>query len=177
MGYRISWLGARVPASRLLEAVGLTATDQPDEANESRFSVAELPTGWSIIWSNDEEWATLERVPTLSATVPTIAGMVDETIMVAFTDYADPTTRWFVQYGLEEDGVLAGSWPETLEPVIATARHRQAGESDDPDDSIDHVFEVPVEAGRIATGWRYDEAVFDWGRPVFMVAVPSAARA
>ncbi|MBJ6123081.1 hypothetical protein [Sphingomonas mollis] len=143
MGFQISWLAARAPKATLLEALHLTDTGVPDEANEAPFSVAELSGGWSLIWSNDVEWALPSRVPVLVTQTAVVAFMVFEGIDASFVDYAGPDGNWSVSYGLEDGGALHGEWPPALAPVAAAASGP---------------FDVPGDLARALTGYAYNRA-------------------
>lgn len=162
MGFHISWLAAKTAKATLLDALRLTDTGVPDEANEAPFGVAELPGGWSVVWSNDMEWATSSHVESLTATTPVVSFLVGEGIDVSAVTYAGPDGNWHVDYGMEADGELAGEWPAALAPVALAAKSP---------------FDVPVDLAHALTGYEYSRSGYDWGDVRFTVATATGVSA
>ncbi len=155
MGYQISWLAAKTPKATLLDALRLTDTGVPDDANEAPFCVAELPAGWSIIWSNDMEWATCSLVGNLAASTAVVAFLVGEGIEVSAVTYAGPDGNWHVGHGMEDDGKLTGEWPAALAKVALAAKSP---------------FDIPIDLAFALTGYEYSRFGYEWGEVRFTAA-------
>ena len=68
MGFSISWLGFKaLSKAEILRRTGFRDTGAYDEANESPFSLAELPNGWTILFSNDFDYGAGEHLIGLSS--------------------------------------------------------------------------------------------------------------
>jgi hypothetical protein len=67
VGFKVSWIGFDGKGkTSALEKVGLQDTGEPDRANEALFSGAEIPGGWFILFSNNFEFVSRERLAQLS---------------------------------------------------------------------------------------------------------------
>ena len=130
MGYRISWLAAKgLSSNALLDHFDFRSTDERDEANEAPFSTAELPTGWTILWSNDPTFANVERCQRLSEKAPIVSCWVNETVMLSSANYFEGGNYlWFVghnaqegQYDLQSDGSL----PPQFDAIKERLTHQQ----------------------------------------------------
>jgi hypothetical protein len=54
MGFSISWVAFKnLSMAEVLKRSGFRDSGTEDEANETPFSLAELPTGWAILFSDD----------------------------------------------------------------------------------------------------------------------------
>jgi hypothetical protein len=164
MGFRISLLAAKAEKAVVLSHLGLTDAGQADEANEAPLSAAQLPSGWTIVWANDCDWADAKRLDGMMPRPAIAALMVHEGVMAADLRVDDGADRWSVSYGVDEEGELAGDWPATFASIVAEA---QARERDDESGEVDHLFDIPVAIMEEITGHRYD-AVSD---ATFTIAV------
>ena len=82
MGFKISWIGfSGTTKAGALEKVGLTDTGEADEFNEEPFSGAEIPGGWFIVFANDFQFVSPQRLARLSGDCRVIACQVHEGIM------------------------------------------------------------------------------------------------
>lgn len=171
MGYRISWLAVPIGAKdRLLDILELTDTGEPDEANEAPFSAATLPTGWTVLWSNDQRYAASHAGALSRVLAPVIAVEINETCMHSTASLFDGgERRWRVHHeGDERIDFLQkeGPLPPDAPAIEAQARAAQA-EEDRGAAEVDHIFEVPLEIARAICGYKHDRAGFDWGEPAF----------
>jgi hypothetical protein len=176
MGFRISWLAAKgLSKSALFAHFGLHDTGVVDEANESPFSVAELPTGWTVLWSNDQKFANIERATELSRLAPVISCMVNETVMFSSANYfEDGTYKWFVGHNAQEgmfDLQIEGDLPSQFEDIRTSLMQQQDSEGGDAAD-VDFIFDIPLELARTVCGFKHDMTQFDWGEPEFFEAKP-----
>jgi hypothetical protein len=176
MGYRISWLaGEGIGRERLLAALDLSDTGEPDEANEATFSVADLPTGWTVLWANDEEYANEARGAELSRNrFRTIAVHVNETCMHSTAALFENGQRyWRLHHeGDERIDVLEaeGFLPDEAGEIEKIARAQQA-EENAGSAKVDYLFDIPLNVAKTVCGYKHDQWRFDWGEPSFTVAV------
>jgi hypothetical protein len=179
MGFSISWVAFEgLDKPEALARLGLEDTDRPDDANRAPFSCAQLPTGWTILISNDFDFASDERLKALSEGVQVLGGRVEEHIMHCATSaWRDGRPSWRIVHDssvglrhLDADGAL----PDTFETARASALAELAEDGGD-DSEVDYVFDVPVEVAAAVCGWRHDQWKFDWGEPRF-TAVRDPAR-
>lgn len=178
MGYRISWLAAEgADKATLLDHFGLVSTGEPDEANEVAFSVAELPTGWTVLWSNDPTFASVERCQPLSKLAPVLSCWVNETVMFSSANYFENGNfLWFVGHNAQEglrNLESDGSLPAQLDDIKARLLAEQDAEDADSAE-VDFVFDIPLELAQSVCGFKHDQSEFDWGTPQFVGAERSA---
>jgi hypothetical protein len=171
LGFRISWLAAKgVPKADLLSHFGFQDTGEPDEANEAPFSIAELPTGWTVLWSNDQTFAKIEICTPLSFKAPVLSCWVNETVMFSSANYFDQGNYlWFVGHdaqrgmsSLESDGELPSQFADIRDRLFA----QQTAEGGDQAD-VDFIFDVPLELAQSICGFKHDIYDFEWGVPKF----------
>ena len=174
MGYRISWLAAKgLSSNALLDHFDFRSTDERDEANEAPFSTAELPTGWTILWSNDPTFANVERCQRLSEKAPIVSCWVNETVMLSSANYFEGGNYlWFVghnaqegQYDLQSDGSL----PPQFDAIKERLTHQQDQGGGDKAD-VDFIFDIPLELAHSICGFKHDMWKFEWGEPEFFIA-------
>jgi hypothetical protein len=172
VGFDISWIAFRdTPKARVLEMLGVRDTGEVDPAYEAFFSGAELPTGWFILWANDCEYASPERVKELSADSRVLACQVDEhTMKSRALCYERGAKLWDIWHDLQRselDLTVSGSPPQEFESIRTRLMQQQ---DDGPTLNglpIDYLFDIPVETAALMCGFRHDRAWFDWGEPVF----------
>lgn len=182
MGFRISWLAARgIGRERLLASLNLVDTGEPDEANEAPFSIADLPTGWSVLWSNDEAYADEALASALSRSDgPVLAVRVNETCMHSTAAlFEHGQRRWRVHHEGDEtiDFLeIDGEAPAEARAIEEEARSLQA-EEDVGGAEVDYMFDVPLEIARHVCGFKHDLGGFDWGEPMFTAVTPQGSTA
>lgn len=134
------------------------------------FSLAELPTGWAILFSNDFNYGSAERLIGLSAGATVLACQAEEHIMFSAAHCcADGREAWSVwhdsargRYDLSTQGAL----PAEFEPIrkrLTAAQDADGGARG----LVDYTFDIPVELAAELTGYRHDRWKFDWGQPHF----------
>lgn len=163
-----------------MEALSFQDTGQEDEANEAPFSVAYLPTGWSVIWSNDFEYASPSNILRLSSPLRLIGCQVEEHVMFTACHAAkDGRALWNVWHNFQEGGIYdlnsSGEVPKEFEIFAATRRAEQDAAGGDKSE-VDYCSEVPLDLAMALTGYRHDRFRFDWGEPRFTVIEPLRRR-
>lgn len=179
MGFKISWIAFEgMDKADVLSRMAMSDTGKPDEAYEASFSLAQLPTGWSVLFANDFEYASDRRMAPLSAGGRLIALQVHEGVMCArAVEFRNGQLIWWVGHDSEE-GIehldAEGDLPAAFAVVRARLFAEQA-ENGGTEADVDYIFDVPVELAAELTGYRHDQAMFDWGEPLF-TAVEAASR-
>jgi hypothetical protein len=171
MGFKISWLGFKgLSKEQILDRVGLRDTGEPDEANEAPFSIAEIPHGWTILFTNDTLYAGAEKIIALSMGAQVVACQVHEGVMFSAA-YAAENGKliWSVSHN-SENGVydlsIDGNPPTSSEGLKARLT-REQDEAGGSDADVDYLFDVPVELAASIADYRHDRWQFDWGEPRF----------
>jgi hypothetical protein len=82
MGFSISWIGFKaLNKTEAIRRAGFRDTGSQDEANEAPYSAAALPTGWTILFSNDFDYGSAEHLLGLSLGTMVVACQAEEHIM------------------------------------------------------------------------------------------------
>lgn len=179
MGYRISWIGFEgLDRAACLALIGMRDTARVDEANEAPFSMANLPTGWTILFSNDFDYASDHRLAVCSNACRVIGCRIDETIMYSSaTAFENGHALWSVCHDsgeglmhLQARGESPKEFADIREKLIAEQEADGGAEAD-----TDYVFEIPVELAAVSTGYRHDRWKFEWGEPEFTEVEPAVA--
>jgi hypothetical protein len=174
MGFSISWFGFENKSkAEVLALFGLRDLGTVDEANGALFSVAELPTGWTILFVNDYEFGgDAEVLAEVSRVGYVVACQAEEHVMAsAARGYRDGREEWQVVHDSSrgrDDIAVRGQPPARLTKI----RRRLAAQQQEPGEwpRVDFLFDVPVELAASETGYRHDRHRFDWGQPQFTAA-------
>lgn len=173
MGFRISWVGFEdLDRRSCLNLIGMTDTGEPDEATEAPFSMATLPTGWTILFANDFDYASDKRLAQLSGRCRVVGCQVQETVMYCrAAGYNQGKLVWSATHDsskgllhLETVGTLPGQFAE-IERQLRAEQEENGGEDAD----TDYIFDIPTATTAALTGYKHDVAIFDWGEPAFTV--------
>ena len=168
MGFKVSWIGFDGKSKPgVLEMVGLKDTGEPDEVNEAPFSGAEIPGGWFILFSNNFDFVTPDRLARLSVDCHIVACQVHEGVMVsAAFGYEHGHRVWELAHNAQQsvnDLTVAGSPPPSFEPI-----RRRLTQEQEAAIGVDYIFDIPVETAAAVSGYRHDRWSFEWGRPQFI---------
>jgi hypothetical protein len=171
LGFKISWIAFRgLTKPDLLQIISGTDTGIVDEANAAPFSLAEIATGWSILFANDFYFLSEQRLEFYSANCALVACQVHEGIMVsAACAYENGKEQWLINHEAElgiRNLDVYGSPP----PDFATIRDRLTKQQEEDDGDglpVDYFFDIPVETATSLCGYRHDRWKFDWGKPNF----------
>ena len=171
MGFRVSWIAFEgLGRQSCLDLVGMVDTGELDDACEAPFSMAVLPTGWGILFSNDFTYASDDRLSRFSGRCRIVGCQIEETIMYCrAAAYENGKLTWSAAHDSNE-GLLhletSGALPKEFEEIqrrLLEEQEQGGGESSD----TDYVFDIPIESAAALTGYRHDKWKFDWGEPAF----------
>lgn len=179
MGFSISWLAVQGKGRKaVLEELGLSATGQREEFPESPVTVAELPSGWLLVFANDfdADLVSDETLEALSAGCVVVACRVEEHVMVSYAQcYTSQVSTWRVLHDaergvdhLDTKGDLPAEFSSIRDSLLA---QQQAAEG------VDYVFDVPIALAQRLTSFRHDEGIPGAPEDLFEVVVPLPASA
>jgi hypothetical protein len=172
MGFSISWVGLQLPQPRALEIMGFHETGQIDAANEAPFSIAYLPNGWSIIWSNAFDYASRPDTIRRSSAARMIGCHVEEHVMFSSCHEAgNGQMVWNVWHDSQKsiyDIHSSGAVPKEFDGIVATQKGEQDAHGGDKS-SVDYLIDAPINLAASFTGYRYDRWRYNWGEPKFSV--------
>ena len=180
MGFSISWIAIRgISKADACTRLSIQDSSEPDEANESPVSGALLPTGWLVIFLNDlvHPFVAIEELCKLSEGCEVIGCQVEEHVMAsaAFL-YRNGRRIWNITHESEKGGdnlEVDGSPPSEFSTIKAKSIAAQQ-RSDEEDEGVDYIFEVPLELAEGVCGYKHDRWQFEWGEPHFTKFVPAA---
>lgn len=173
MGYMCSYIAVKgVATATLLEAVGLEPTASPLQVlpctREVNFCYRERPNGWTVLFSEDIEWASPERILALSHLGPAVGCQFED--KVEMTSLAIGADR-----GVELWRVFHNSRPEHLLDVsgdppadLPAIRDRYSKEQEEEPDA-DFMHEIPMALMQAVCGYRPDE---DMDEEMFLALKP-----
>jgi hypothetical protein len=178
MGFRISWIGfEKVLAADVLTMAGMRDTCEPGLPYEVPSAIAELATGWTILFSDDFTYAHEGRLRDLSGARPAarmLGVQVHEGMMAsAARCFRDAAVVWMVEHDTEVSLThlwTHGDLPAAFGAIKALQSDKQAREDAalaPAETTVDHIFDVPVLLAESVTGFRHDRDSFDWGTPRF----------
>jgi|CXWL01.1.fsa_nt_gi hypothetical protein len=182
MGFSISWIAVRgKPKGEILTALALQDTGEPDVANESAASGAELPGGWYILFLNDVMHPFTEEhiLAKLSRNCDAVTCQVEEHVMAsAAFAYTDGVKVWDIRHEsergprhLREGGMLPEPYQSIKRDLIA-----QQDKGDAEEEGVDYIWDIPVTLAFEAVGYRHDHVQLNSGEePTFTRLAESAA--
>jgi hypothetical protein len=169
MGFRISWIAFEgLDRARCLDLVCMTDTDHLDEANEEPFSMASLPTGWTVLFSNDFEYVSHQKLALLSDTCRIVGCRIDENVMYSSASaFENGKLIWSLAHNSSEGHEhleTARQLPDEFDEIRTRLSSQQ--------DVEDYIADIPLVIAAKCTGYRHDQWKFDWGVPAFMRVLP-----
>ena len=173
MGFSISWVAFKnLSKAEVLKRSGFRDSGTEDEANEAPFSLAELPTGWVVLFSNDFEYGAAEHLIGLSSGAMVLSCQVEEHVMFSAAHcYSNGREAWSVWHNSERghyDLSTRGTPPAEFAPIKIGLNAKQ-DDSGGATSIVDYTFDIPVDLAAELTGYRHDRWKFDWGQPIFTV--------
>lgn len=156
MGYSTSWIATRLPQAEARSHFSVRPTGQRSDFAEFTFSDAVLPNGWYLIVANRCDWAERQNLSRLSRGGELVTAFVEEHVMVSgASHWRDGKTVWAVEHNSElsadhlaETGTLPDGFREIADELM---------EKQETVDDCDYIFDIPVMAAKLLTGYRHDE--------------------
>lgn len=160
MGFSISWIGVRgLDRETILERLELVDTGEADDENQAYLSWAQLPDGWTIIFSNGTDYAEA-KLATLSMGGVAVGCEVEEHVMYCRArGYREGAELWSITHDPENgiyDLTAKGDLPAAFPPIKARFIADQDREGGDEAD-VDMIFEIPTETAKAVCGYKHDE--------------------
>jgi hypothetical protein len=178
MGFSISWIAFKnICKPEALKRLRFRDTGHDDPLNQAPFSMADLPSGWALLYVNDFQFGKDEHLVDLSAEGTVVACQVEEHIMFSAAHfYTSGKEVWSVWHDSDQGGrydvSTRGVAPPQLAAIVeclAALQDRNGGKKS----MIDFLFEAPVELAAELTGYRRSQTLFA-GHPLHFTAVERA---
>lgn len=164
MGWSSSWVAIQGGVeTEILEHLGLVETGQEVQpgTRSAPFSWAELPQGWVVVFSEDFEWASSNRVLELSRFGLTVGCQFEDKVAMTSSICAarDGVELWRV---FHDNEASIYRLDVTGEPPVALAAIRgrlfeEQEKAGGEDAGVDYVHEIPFELAQAVCGYRHDE--------------------
>ncbi len=163
MGWMCSWIAVKgVAKADLLQELGLEETGEAVEPGSRRrgMCVGEKPDGWIVLFNENAEWASEDRVRDLSRFGQAVGLQFEDKVqMTSIVWVADGgVSLWSVShvndpvYNLE----VTGRPPAEFD-AIRDQYFQEQDEDGGEDSSADYVHEIPIELAKSVCGYRADE--------------------
>lgn len=164
MGWSSSWVAIQGGAkTEILEHLGLVETGQDIQpgTGSAPFSLAELPQDWVVVFSEDFDWASTNRVLELSRFGLTVGCQFEDKVAMTSSICAarGGVELWRVFH--DHEGSIyrldvTGEPPVELAAIrgrLFEEQEKAGGE----DAGVDYVHEIPFELAQAVCGYRHDE--------------------
>jgi hypothetical protein len=142
----------------------MEGTGLREEIQESKYTVASTPSGWHLIIADrDGDWLVKPAIlQVVSTAAEAIACEVEEHCMVASASgWKNGVEKWSVLHDCEsqknpliESGVLPSAYLNIKKNLSA-----KQIDADKQGDSVDYLFDVPIELAHELTGFRHDQDI------------------
>jgi len=171
MGFNVSFIAVKgPPEATVLERLGMEATGRPGEAFR-REAIGTTDSGWLIVTSANEEFATRARVEALSAGGEAIGLWCNEVVMASQAyGFRDGAEIWSIEYDCQVDPpadlVTKGRLPDAFPEVYERLKREQAKEDEEkakaeadedsagPYYDVDHIYDLTHETVESVSGFR-----------------------
>jgi hypothetical protein len=184
MGWSCSWIAVRGKESdKLLDELRMQRSSEREAFPESRWTAANLPGGWFLVFRSDQcepptfEGSTLSGV---SANCELIHSSVEEHVMFCSTAYWRHGQKVFEIVHDAQKGIYdlqsSGDLPATFANVRTKFFSEQAVEGGEKA-NVDLIFEIPLQIGVEFTGFRHDHDYPTDEETPFRVLVADATQA
>ncbi len=163
MGWSCSWVAVQgVGKGEVLEVLDLIETGEQVEPGSrgAKLSCSERPDGWTVVFSEEFDWADRKRVLELSRLGPVVGCQFEDKVeMTSIASGAENGVElWRVAhvndpiYRLD----VSGAPPAELEGIrerIFRKQDEKGGEAA----GVDYVHDIPLEVAKAACGYRADD--------------------
>ena len=160
-------------AETLLEQLGVGHTKQNGDWSGADYSGRAFETGWYVLVIQGRRFDPDRDLPALAEGREILHVYVDDVVMHSTAVLLrDGKVIWRVTSDADEGYSEEGTPPTGLAPILAKLR-RQEAEQDPDGPEVDYVFDAPIEAAGLVTGFRgladgHDPALgagFEWLEP------------
>ncbi|HVY34209.1 MAG TPA: hypothetical protein VG960_07285 [Caulobacteraceae bacterium] len=161
MNFCLSWIAIKGPSkASVLQVLGLTEVAADVQPLQSKYEVAELPSGWTVILAADFNYPSPARMAAVSLGGKALACSINERTMYSVARfYEDGKAVWSVDHDGGEKGVyhldVAGDPPSELTEVRARLTARQ-DEKGGEDSDTDYLIELSGELSQVLCGYHFD---------------------
>jgi len=162
MGWFSSWIATQGgEAGELLEHLGLEETGVEVFPPDGKFSWAQFPNQWIVVFSQDFDWGNPDRVRELSRIGLTLGCQFEDKVEMTSLLFAarDGEELWRVfhnavgsTYRLD----VTGEPPSELWAIrdrIFQEQDSNGGETA----GVDYIHDIPFELAKVVCGYRHDE--------------------
>lgn len=161
MGFSISWIGFHsLGRTETLARGGFRGTGVVESFPTGNICFAALPTGWSLLFSKDVEYASPSVLAHLSEGATVLGCQVEEHSMVsAATLCTNGQQIWHVMHDSDAgryDLNATGTLPAQFAAIRSRLFAKQDAEPETGFMRVDYVFDIPVELAASFTGYRHD---------------------
>lgn len=165
MGYSLSWVAVKGRTdSEIHQSLGLKKTGRHGDYGKQRIVGRMLKKGWYIIIAQgcDDPITRTKTMAMLSKGCEAVACSIEEHVMFSSCAFWKKGKKtWSVTHRGDEgplDIVKTGKPPEScalLERELIEAQKKE----DNENESVDHVFDLPLVMAKQLVGFRHDEEV------------------
>lgn len=158
MGFSISWIATKsLAAAEALDLLGLTDTGDPTDRDDELVSLAELPSGWLLLYSTNFDFAAPGWLKALSTAGVAMGCQVEEHVMFSGVRFFEGGEEaWAVVHDSEQAAdhlSISGARPAELAPILERLTREQ--EEDEAGD-VDFIFDIPIELAAAICGFRHN---------------------
>ena len=175
MGFAVSYVAFNTaPKQEVLRLARLRETKRVGTDREPFYMLAEIPTGWTLLFVDDERYASDARLTMLSANHAVLGCQVEEhSTWSSAAFYIRGRQIWRISHHNEQgdfDLDVRGHPPPELSSIRARMEHEQrtVGEKQ----GVSYMSDIPVQLIAAQCGFRYDRSRFSCGKPDFYGAEP-----
>ena len=166
MGFMCSWIAVKgVSKDALLASIGMVETDGRHEVfpahRQVNFCVSERPNGWTVLFSEDIDWASHERILELSRLGPAVGLQFEDKVEMESiaTGAENGVELWRVYHSNDPKKPeldVRGTPPSEFAGIRdGLLKEREDDDGDGP--SCDYLHDIPLETAKAACGYRTDE--------------------
>lgn len=174
MGVVADYLAVRTSeAEALLEQLGVGHSGQTGDWSGAYYAGRAFETGWYVLVIQRRIFDADRDLPALAEGREIVHVYVDDVVMHSTAVLLkDGQVFWRVTSDADEGYSEEGEPPAGLAPILAELRRNEA-EQDPDEPQVDYVFDAPIEAAALVTGFRgladtHDPALgagFEWLEP------------
>lgn len=156
----VSWIAFEgLTREDILRRTNLADTGESDDYGDADWSLGCLQSGWHVLWANELDEISADRLQVLSENCRALACSVNETSMASHAQlYERGTLVWRVAHDatvspmhLAEAGTLPDAYHEIRDRLVTAQETSGAGHAD-----VDYLFDLPIELARLTCSFDDD---------------------